>query len=117
MPTIRIPKTPASAYNDQRRASDLLRAHVQNLEKAVRGSRSRSVITDNMTEAEAARYIRELARQLHQKTLLPQLTQAPTIGQRPVKARGKSAKPSRSIRGLARKPASKAGRTVRKGRR
>ena len=92
MATIKIPRTPASAYNDQRRASDLLRAHVQNLEKAVRGPRTRSVITDTMTEAEAARYIRELARQLHHKTLLPDFAEAPTIGQRPEKRQHKKAK-------------------------
>lgn len=92
---IKIPRTPASAYNDQRRASDLLRAHVQNLERAVRGAKTRSVVTDTMTEAEAARYIRELARQWHHKTLLPNFAEAPTIGQRPEqkgrKSRGRSA--------------------------
>ena len=92
MATIKIPRTPASAYNDQRRASDLLRAHVQNLEKAVRGARTRSVITDTMTEAEAARYIRELARQLHHKTLLPDFAEAPTVGQRPERRKPKKAK-------------------------
>lgn len=95
MATIKIPRTPASAYNDQRRASDLLRAHVQNLEKAVRGPRTRSVITDTMTEAEAARYIRELARQLHHNKLLPKFAQAPTIGQRPAKRRSTSTRRSR----------------------
>jgi hypothetical protein len=95
MATIKIPRTPASAYNDQRRASDLLRAHVQNLEKAVRGPRTRTVVTDSMTEAEAARYIRELARQLHHQRLLPDLPQAPTIGQRPERAKHKKAKARR----------------------
>ena len=95
MATIKIPRTPASAYNDQRRASDLLRAHVQNLEKAVRGARARSVITETMTEAEAARYIRELARQLHHKTLLPDFMEAPTIGQKPEKRKPKKAKARR----------------------
>jgi hypothetical protein len=83
MAPIKIPKTPARAYNDQRQASDLLRAHVENLEKAVRGSRTRSAIGRSLTEAEAARYIRELSRQLHQDILLPQVSQAPTVGQRP----------------------------------
>ncbi len=92
MATIKIPRTPASAYNEQRRAGDLLRAHVQNLEKAVRGPRARSVITDTMTEAEAARYIRELTRQLHHKALLPDFLEAPTIGQRPEKRKQKKAK-------------------------
>jgi hypothetical protein len=83
MRTIRIPKTPASAYNDARPASDLLRAHVENLEKAVHGSRKRSAVPGSLTEGEAARYIRELGRRLHQKELLPTVTAAPTIGQRP----------------------------------
>jgi hypothetical protein len=98
MATIKIPRTPASAYNENRRASDLLRAHVQNLEKAVRGPRTRSVITDTMTEAEAARYIRELARQLHHKTLLPDFAEAPTVGQRPPKRKHTKTKARRPAR-------------------
>ncbi len=99
MATIKIPRTPASAYNEDRRASDLLRAHVHNLEKAVRGPRTRSVITDTMTEGEAARYIRELSRHLHHKILLPDFAQAPTIGQRPEKRGGKSGvKPRRRVK-------------------
>jgi len=89
MATIKIPKTPSSAYNEQRPASDLLRAHVQNLEKAVRGARTKTVVTAAMTEAEAARYIRELARRLHHQKLLPDVTQAPTIGQRPERSKAK----------------------------
>ena len=82
MAVIRIPKTPKSAYNPDRKASDLLRAHVRNLEKAV-GRRSRQASGSKLTEGEAAAYIRELGRELHQRTLLPEVAAAPTIAQTP----------------------------------
>jgi hypothetical protein len=91
MAPIKIPKTPPSAYDDRRKASDLLRAHVANLERAVHG-KTRAAGRASLNEGEAARYIRELARQLHQKELLPQVAAAPTVGQRPKAKRRKRAR-------------------------
>lgn len=110
MATIKIPKTPPSAYNENRPASDLLRAHVQNLEIAVRGAQTKTVATPTMTEAEAARYIRELARQLHHQTLLPDITQAPTVGQRPQKTKKSKTRPAHKKTRHARRRTGKARR-------
>jgi hypothetical protein len=83
MAVIKIPKTPASAYNPGRKASDLLLAHVWNLEKAL-GRRPKPVAArKSMTEGEAAAYIRQLGRELHHRVLLPEFGAAPTIGQHP----------------------------------
>ena len=94
MATIKIPKTPASAYNPDRKASDLLKAHVSNLENAV-GRRSKTAAAQAMTEGEAAAYIRQLSRELHYRTLLPEITEAATVGQRPVQA---AAKPKSTVK-------------------
>jgi hypothetical protein len=115
MVTVKIPKTPRSAYNPDRNASDLLTAHIRNLEKAVgKRTKGKAAITPKpLTEGEAAAYIRQLGRELHQATLLPLVTAAPTIDQRPPAAakpasgrqtsatssRGKKATPSRRKKG------------------
>ena len=56
MPPIRIPKTPASAFDPNRPASTLLKSHVKELQRAV---------FETMTEGEAAKLITSLTRQLH----------------------------------------------------
>jgi hypothetical protein len=109
MATIRIPKTPPSAYNPFRLASDLLKAHVSNLEKAVGKRPAASAATKMMTEGEAAAYIRQLSRELHYRTLLPEIAAAQTVGQRPTARPG--AKPKAAAKAKARKKTQKAGKT------
>jgi hypothetical protein len=109
MALIKIPKTPASAYNPGRKASDLLLFHVWNLEKAL-GRRPKPVASrKSMTEGEAAAYIRQLGRELHHRVLLPDVGAAPTVLQRPAVSSG--AKPAGR-----KKPATRTtGRRTRKG--
>src|SRR5262245_49526676 len=70
MAVIPVPKTPASAYNPNRRASQLLKDQVRHLEWAIRPASERqphqmAKIKAPRTEAEAAARIAELTRQLH----------------------------------------------------
>ena len=58
MPPIRIPKTPAAAFDPDRPASALLKSHVKALQLAV---------FESMTEGEAAKLITSLTRQLHRR--------------------------------------------------
>lgn len=67
---IDVPKPPASAMNPHRQASDLIKAqlrHIQHAESArlPRHKRSGVNVEDIRTEAEAAKYIREMTRLLH----------------------------------------------------
>jgi hypothetical protein len=66
MDVIKVPKTPKSAYNPRRPASDLLKAQVEHLEAASNlprdeGRRRRRP----RTEGEVAKYVEELTRTLH----------------------------------------------------
>lgn len=72
MTVIRIPKTPAKAFNKDRPLSDLLKGQIEHLEWAIRPAAERS--PSNMksikrhmptTEGEAAVRIEELTRRLH----------------------------------------------------
>jgi hypothetical protein len=63
--TIRIPKTPVSAYNPARAASSLIKAHVANLEAATRRHAHAKPTRQPRNEAQAASYIAELTRELH----------------------------------------------------
>jgi hypothetical protein len=56
MPPIRIPKTPAAAFDPSRPASALLKSQVKQLQL---------VVFEAMTEGEAAKHIKALTRQLH----------------------------------------------------
>jgi hypothetical protein len=66
MDVIKVPKTPKSAYNPRRPASDLLKAQVEHLEAAsnLPGDAARRRRRPR-TEGEAAKYIEELTRTLH----------------------------------------------------
>jgi len=69
--TIRMPKTPRSAYDPKRTANILLLNHVRELEKAVKQA-GRGVKTKKpKTEEQVAAYMRHLNRALHQQVLLP----------------------------------------------
>ncbi|HEX2457316.1 MAG TPA: hypothetical protein VHI99_26695 [Vicinamibacterales bacterium] len=75
MKVINVPKTPVSAYNPGRPASDLLRAQVAHLEAAAgiapRDGRNRRGLR---TEGQVAGYIAELTRRLN-----PQLDADPAV--------------------------------------
>ena len=66
---IKVPKTPKSAFDKNRPASDLLKAQLEHLEAAVGDYRSRSPARRKggkaLTEGEAAVRIHELTRRLH----------------------------------------------------
>jgi hypothetical protein len=62
--SITIPKTPKSAYNPQRKVSQLLKAHISNLETMTR-KRGGTATKRPKTEAQASAYIAILTEQLH----------------------------------------------------
>ena len=95
---IRVPRTPASAYNPKRAASSLLTAHVANLEAATRQHAYGKAARRPRTEAQASRYIAELTQELH-----PQAQ--PQVGAPP---------PPPAIQALAIKPAKKRARGLTK---
>jgi hypothetical protein len=68
---IKVPKTPASAYNPKRRPNALILAQVTGLEERLKeqGGRLRKEIPAN--EGAAAAHIRQLTRALHDKLLIP----------------------------------------------
>jgi hypothetical protein len=75
--SIRIPKTPKSAYNPDRKVSNLLKAHISNLEAVtaqmrgqtrgqVRGQTPGQIRSRKpRTEGQASAYIAELTREMH----------------------------------------------------
>src|SRR5262245_15959989 len=73
MPPIKLPPTPASAYDENRPANALLLAHVRELEAAVRAAGRRLVRGHPKTEGQVAAYMRVLNRALHNQLLLPAL--------------------------------------------
>ena len=90
MATIKIPKTPASAYNPKRRPNALILAHVRGLQERLKEKGGKLKKETVATEATAAAYIRHLTRSLHEKTLLPDskvtLTIVPPATAKPKKA-------------------------------
>ena len=62
---INVPKTPTSAYNPKRRVSDLLKAHVANLEAVTGQGTGGTPKRKPKNEAQASAYIAELTRLLH----------------------------------------------------
>ncbi len=62
---ISVPRTPKSAYNPKRRVSDLLKAHITNLEAVTGRGTTTGRRRKPKTEAQASAYISELTRQLH----------------------------------------------------
>ena len=105
MATIKVPKTPRNAYNPQRPASELLRAHVRNLEKALNRRPVRMNLNNPISEQTAAAYIRQLTRELHHVYLLPEVEAAPTIDQQPTTPGPRAATRSniRRVRALRRR--------------
>jgi hypothetical protein len=63
--SIRIPKTPKSAYNPKRRISSLLKAHIATLEAVTERTRGVPPSKKPRTEAQASVYIAELTQYLH----------------------------------------------------
>lgn len=62
---ISVPRTPASAYNPKRKVSDLLKAHITNLEAVTGQGTAAGPKRKPKTEAQASAYISEMTRQLH----------------------------------------------------
>src|SRR4051794_10534534 len=69
MVVIRVPKTPASAMNPNRRISSLLRNQIEHLQEAEfrlpANRQSNIYINDLKTEGQAAEYIRIVTAELH----------------------------------------------------
>jgi hypothetical protein len=69
MTVIRVPKTPASAMNPNRRISSLLRNQIEHLQEAEfrlpANRQSNIYINELKTEGQAAEYIRIVTAQLH----------------------------------------------------
>ncbi len=118
--TIKVPRTPVSAYNPQRAVSSLIAAHVANLEAATRRHVHGKPSRKPRTEAQAARYIAELTEELHPHAAPPVgalLSPAiKALAVMPAKSRAHAAKKGR---GQSRKAATKAvrKRSRRRGRR
>ena len=62
---ISVPRTPASAYNPGRKVSDLLKAHITNLEAVTGYGTAAGSKRKPKNEAQASAYISEMTRQLH----------------------------------------------------
>lgn len=62
---ISVPRTPASAYNPKRKVSDLLKAHITNLEAVTGYGTAAGSKRRPKNEAQASAYISEMTRQLH----------------------------------------------------
>lgn len=106
--TIRVPKTPASAYNPKRAASSLITAHIANLEAAagrhIYGKPSRKP----PTEAQAARYIAELTREIHPHA------EPPAGAARPAAIDALAVMPAKKRARTLKKAIKKSGRAARK---
>jgi hypothetical protein len=127
MATIIVPKTPAKAYDPNRRPSDLIRRQIQHLEWALLPAAQRDPRTLRAgtvtTEAQAAEYIALLTARVHdaygERQAAPPdagplkrvtLPPVPTTPRRPRTAAGKPARKPTSK--PARKATSKAARKV-----
>ena len=75
---ISVPRTPASAYNPKRRVSDLLKAHITNLEAVTGYGTAAGSKRKPKTEAQASAYISEMTRQLHPALYASATPPAPT---------------------------------------
>jgi hypothetical protein len=131
MKIIRIPKTPISAFDKERPASDLLKAqvrHVHNAEQKL-PARQRSGITPEAieTEQQVADYVGRVVRRLHPKSprvwRLPPGKRAPMSGvwlgpttiQKPtLKRRTKSVRPNRRPPRAARKVIKRSSKAARR---
>ena len=108
MARIKIPKTPKSAYNEQRPPNALIKAQVRELQRAVKAGGGTLRRLRPKTEGEAAAHIRHLTRSLHQDALLPNAATAPSMVQ-PTETKART-KPKAKART---KPKSKARRRAR----
>jgi hypothetical protein len=75
---ISVPRTPKSAYNPRRRVSDLLKAHISNLEAVTGRGTGPTPKRKPKNEAQASAYIAELTRQLHPDLYASAAPPAPT---------------------------------------
>jgi hypothetical protein len=66
--SIKIPATPRSAYQPNRKVSNLLKAHIANLEAVTQRKYGGAATRRPKTEGQASAYIAELTKQLHVKT-------------------------------------------------
>ncbi len=92
MTHIKVPKTPASAFNPDRPASSLLRAQILHLEHAV--GVPESPPNKRWTEGTAARYIAELTAELigqplPVRVIQPKKTKTPKRPTKKVSKKGK----------------------------
>ena len=109
MPAIKLPSVPKSAYNPDRKANDLLLAHIANLETALgRQPKNRK---GRMTEEEAAHTVRHLSRHVHHRTLLKSFPTPATLVGRALATAPLPPKP------LAKRPAKKVARQPRRKKR
>ena len=114
--SISVPKTPISAYNPKRRVSDLLKAHISNLE-TVTGQRTGATPKRKpKNEAQASAYIVELTRQLHPELNVSAMAPASPIAG-PAPAAAVAAPPTRRRRPARRKKAPVRSATTRQSRR
>jgi hypothetical protein len=123
MDVIKVPKTPKSAFNPRRPASDLLKAQVEHLEAAsnLPGDAARRRRRPR-TEGEAAKYVEELTRTLHPAggATTDRMLEAPSptgpAGRRRTKSAPPKKKAARALRSVpvksrtAKKPVSGAAR-------
>lgn len=110
MAPIKVPKTPPSAYDPDRKPNALILAHVRGLQSALRerGGTLKRISPD--TEGAAAAYVRHLTRGLYDKTLLPDSKVALTMvgaaagpaKRRPKKSKSKKAQDSAKMKATRR---------------
>jgi hypothetical protein len=103
MKRIKIPVVPKSAYNPDRKAGNLIRAQIDNLERHLK---LRTSNRRQFTEGEAAAYIRQLTRRaLHQEFLSSMPVVATRVGWAVMNtAKSEKAKPKKAkMKKLSRK--------------
>ena len=66
--SIKVPATPKSAYQPKRKVSNLLKAHITNLEAVTQRKYGGGATRRPKTEGQASAYIAELTRRLHAKS-------------------------------------------------
>jgi hypothetical protein len=106
---IGVPRTPTSAYNPKRRVSDLLKAHITNLEAVTGHGAAAGPKRKPKNEAQASAYISEMTRQLH-PTLYASTALAPAPAGVPSAPAVSPAAPAARRRRTARKKKRPAGR-------
>jgi hypothetical protein len=103
---IPVPRTPKSAYNPKRKVSDLLKAHITNLEAVTGYGTAAGAKRKPKNEAQASAYISEMTRQLHPALYASTAPPAPTpagVPSAPAVSLAVPAAPARRRRRTARK--------------